>query len=271
MKDLNGKVVLITGAARGMGRLQAMNFAREGARVAITDIDAAELEKTAGEMRDAGYDVHHYLLDISDREACFRVVEQVESELGPIDVLVNNAAVAMNETVLDTPEEHYRRITDVNYLGQVWMMQAAVPGMVRRGCGHLVNMCSVAGKVAAPFLGPYCATKFALIGITDCIRQELRGSGVNFTIVNPGYIATGMFEGSKPPILTGWVDPQKVADTVVDAVKKNKAEIFVPRAIMRLTAFVRGLGLPKMTDFLFGIVGLGKSFAGMQKDRGRPF
>jgi short-subunit dehydrogenase len=129
----------------------------------------------------------------------------------------------------------------------------------------------VAGKIAAPYLGAYCATKFALIGITDCIRQELRGSGVNFTIVNPGYIATGMFEGSKPPLLTGWVDPQKVADAVVDAVKKNKAEIFVPRAIMRLTAFVRGLALPRMMDFLFNTLGVGKSFAGMKKERGRPF
>lgn len=271
MEDLRGKVVLITGAARGMGKLMALNFAREGARVAVTDIDASELEKTAGGMRDAGHDVHPYILDISGREACFRVVEQVESEVGTIDVLVNNAAIAVNETVLDTPEEHFRRITDVNYLGQVWMMQAVVPGMVRRGSGHVVNMCSVAGKVAAPYLGAYCATKFALIGITDCIRQELRGSGVNFTIVNPGYIATGMFEGSKPPLLTRWVDPQKVADAVVDAVKKNKAEIFVPRAIMRFAAFMRGLALPKMMDFVFNILGLGKSFADMRKERGRPF
>lgn len=90
-----------------------------------------------------------------------------------------------------------------------------------------------------------CATKFALIGITDCIRQELRGSGVDFPIVNPGYIATGMFEGYKPPILTGWVDPRKVADAVLDTVKKNKAETFVPWAIMRLLPSCAASGCPR--------------------------
>lgn len=186
MEDLRGKVVMVTGAARGMWKCTAMNFAREGSRVIITDLDEKELEKTASEMRDAGYDVHPYVQDVSDRAACFKLVERVESEIGPIDVLVNNAAIALNESVLETSEEHFRRITDVNYFGQIWMMQAVVPGMLRRESGHVVNMCSIAGKVAVPLMAAYCATKHTLIAVTDSIRMELRGSGVNFTIVNPG-------------------------------------------------------------------------------------
>jgi NAD(P)-dependent dehydrogenase (short-subunit alcohol dehydrogenase family) len=271
MEDLAGKVALITGSARGMGKLTAINFAREGSRVVLTDIDEKELQKTTAEMKDAGYEVYSYVHDVSDRDACFKLVEQVEAEVGPIDVLVNNAAIATNETVLDTTEEQYRRITDVNYLGQIWMMQAAVPGMVERGSGHVVNMCSMAGKVAACNLGPYCATKFAFIGITDVIRQELKGSGVEFTIVNPGYIGTGMFEGAKVPFVTSWQDPQKVSDALLVGVKKNKAEVFVPNFLGRLAAFARGLGLPKMVDTNFAILGAHKSFAPMQKDRGRPF
>jgi short-subunit dehydrogenase len=254
-----------------MGKLDAWNFAREGCRVVITDIDAEELEKTRKELEEKGYEVHSYVHDVSDREACFKLAEKVGSEVGPVDVLVNNAAVAINESVLDTTERQFRRITDVNYLGQVWMMQAFVPTMVRRGSGHVVNMCSIAGKVAAPKMGAYCATKFALIGITDAIRLELKGTGVDFTIINPGYIATGMFEGSKPPVITGWQDPAKVSAAVVDAVKKNKAEVFVPRFVPRLTAFLRGLGLPKMLDFNFRLLGVDKTFEGMKKDRGRPF
>ena len=271
MKDLKGKVVLITGAARGMGKLHAHAFAREGSRVVLTDIDEAELAKTASEIQEMGYDVYSYIHDISSREGCFKLAEKVEDEVGSVDVLINNAAVATNETVLDTSESAYRRITEVNYLGQVWMLQAFVPQMVKRGSGHVVNICSMAGKVAVPNLGPYCATKFALIGITDSLRQELKGSGVDCTIVNPGYIATGMFEGTTVPFITRWQDPQKVADALLEGVKKKKAEVFVPRFIAWLSAFSRGLGMPKLVDLVFAILGANRSFSTMKKDRGRPF
>ena len=271
MEDLKGKVVLITGAARGMGKLGAINFAREGSKVVLADIDEEELKKTTEEIRNMGYEAYLYPLDVSDHDACFNLAETVESEVGPVDVLINNAAIALNEYVLDTTEEQFRRITEVNYLGQIWMMHAIVPGMVNRGSGHVVNMCSIAGKVAVPKMGAYSATKFAFIGITDSIRMELHRTGVDFTIVNPGYIATGMFEGTKPPFITSWQDPQKVADGILDAVKKNKAEVFVPRFVLRLTAFLRGLSIPKYLDFNFRIMGVDNTFEGMKKDRGRPF
>ncbi len=271
MEDLAGKVVLITGGARGMGKLHAHNFAREGCRVVITDIDEAELRKAAAEMQEAGYDVAVYTQDISSREGCFKLAQRVADEVGPVDVLINNAAIATNETVLDTSEEAYRRITEVNYLGQVWMLQAFVPEMVKRGSGHVVNICSMAGKVAVPNLGPYCATKFALVGLTDSLRQELKGTGVKCTIVNPGYISTGMFEGSKPPFITRWLDPQKVADALLQGVKKNKGEVFMPRFVGWLSGFARGLGMPRFNDVVFAILGADRSFAPMKKERGRPF
>jgi all-trans-retinol dehydrogenase (NAD+) len=271
MEDIRGKVVLITGAARGMGLKHAQTFAQEGARVVMTDIDGKELEKAAKLLKDSGHDVYAYELDIADRDACFVLCEKMTSEVGPIDVLINNAAIANNERVLDMSEESYHRITDVNYLGQVWMMQAAVPGMVRRGGGHVVNVASTAGKVGVASLGPYCATKHALVGITDAIRQELRKSGVNFTIVCPGYIDTGMFAGAKVPFLTRNLDPQRVADAVLDAVMKKKTEVYVPSFIARLTAFTRGLGLPSLYDAVSSISGLDRSFNTMYEDRGRPF
>lgn len=271
MKDLKGKVVLITGAARGMGRLHAYNFAREGSRVVLVDVDEKALDEAAGEMGDAGFTVHPYVLDIADRDACFELAGKVEAEVGPIDVLINNAAVVRNEYVMEMSEQGFRRITDVNYLGQIWMMHAVVPGMLQRRSGHVVNICSIAGKVAPPKLGAYNATKFALIGLTDTIRQELKGTGVRFTIVNPGYISTGMFEGAKVPLVTGWQDPQKVADALLSAVKKNRAEVFVPWFMTRVAAFVRGLGFPWLVDFPFGMLGAKKSFETMDRDRGRPF
>jgi len=271
MEDLAGKVVLVTGAARGMGKLEAMGFAREGCRVVITDVDEEELLKTAEEMKKGGFEVYPYKHDISDREACLALAEKVESEVGPVDVLVNNAGITECYPVLELSEASLRRMMDVNYFGSTWMMQAFVPRMLKRKRGHVVNICSIAGKVGNARMGGYCASKHALIGITDAIRQELYRSGVNFTIVNPGYVKTGMFEGGKVPIITSWQDPQKIADAVLRAVKKNQAEVAVPRFVVRVTALARGLMLPKMVDFVFHVLGQEKTMAEWKKDPNRPF
>lgn len=271
MKDLAGKVVMVTGAARGMGRLEAEDFAREGCRVVIIDVDGKELQKAAEEMRSQGYEVYPYVHDISDREACFSLAEKVEKEVGPVAVLVNNAGITDCRAVLDLPESSLRRMMEVNYFGSVWMMQAFVPRMLQKKRGQVVNICSVAGKLGNALLGGYCATKHALIGITDSIRQELYRSGVNFTIINPGYVRTGMFEGGRVPFITRWQDPQKVAAAVVKAVKKNQAEVAVPRFAVRMTALARGLMLPKAIDLVFHLLGQEKSMAGWKKDPSRPF
>jgi all-trans-retinol dehydrogenase (NAD+) len=271
MKDLKGKVVLVTGAGRGMGELHARNFAKEGARVVLTDVDEEAVKAAAQYIRDQGGEAHAYLADISDRSSCFALEKSVASEIGPVDVLINNAGIVECEGLLAMSESAIRRITDVNYLGQVWMMQAFLPSMIERKSGHVVNICSVAGKVGTAMLGAYCATKFAMIGVTDAVRHELRKSKVKFTIVNPGYIATGMFQGAKVPLITRWQDPQKVADALIDGVKKGHAEICVPRFVVRATAFARGLCPPKLTDPIFFLLRAHKSFATWKKDTERPF
>ena len=271
MTTLPGKVVLITGAARGMGKLHAMNFASEGSRVIITDVDEEELRKAAGEIGSPGFEVHAYTLDVSDREACFALAVKAASEVGPIDILVNNAGVVECGDVLGATEHSIRRMMDVNYLGQVWMMQAVVPEMVRRCSGHVVNVCSSAGKVGVVRLGPYCATKFAMIGLTDSIRPELQGSGVRFTIVNPGFVKTGMFAGARVPPITRWQDPQRIADALTRAVKKNRTEICVPGFSIRLAAVLRGLCIPRITDWMNRLFMANRSFRTWKKDPGRPF
>ncbi len=271
MKDLKGKVVLVTGAGRGMGELHARNFAKEGARVVLTDVDEEAVKQAAQYIRDQGGEAHAYLADISDRSSCFTLEKSVASEIGPVDVLINNAGIVEGGLVLDMSEAAIRRITEVNFLGQVWMMQAFLPGMIARKSGHVVNICSYAGKIGSAYLAAYCATKWALTGFTDSLRQELHGKGVTLTIVNPGYIKTGMFEGSKVPILTRWQDPQKVADALLNGVKKNRYEVFWPRWLGHLIAFGRGLAIPKLTDPLFYLLRVNKSFSKWKRVDNRPF
>ncbi len=222
MLDLSGKVVVVTGAAMGMGKLEALNFAREGCRVVITDVNEARLAETLEEFNRNGYEAYSYVLDVSDREACLKIAEEIRRGVGPVDIMVNNAGVVECGDFLDMSEAAIRRMMEVNYLGQAWMMQAVVPDMVRRGSGHVVNICSSAGKVGVARLAAYCATKFAGIGLTDSVRAELRCSGVRFTIVNPGFVKTGMFEGARVPRITSWQDPQKIAATSCSSRKERR-------------------------------------------------
>ena len=265
--ELAGKTVLITGAARGMGRLDAEAFAREGSKVIVTDVDELALSDAVEEMRAAGIDASAHVLDVSDRAACLALAV----EIGAVDILVNNAGITDCAEVLQLSESSVKRMMEVNYYGTVWMMQAFVPGMVARRSGHVVNMCSSAGKIGVVKLGGYCATKFATIGITDSIRPELKKAGVRFTIVNPGYVNTGMFQGSHVPFITRWQEPGKVADAIVRAVKKNKGEICVPSFSVRFATLMRGLCLPRFTDVLNSMLGGHKSFHTWRKDESRPF
>lgn len=271
MEDLRHKIVLVTGAARGMGRFDAENFCREGSVVVMTDVDEAELDKGAEELKAKGYEVYPYKLDVSDRDACFALAEKVKADVGVVDVLINNAGVTECHPVLDLSEQSVRRMMEVNYMGQVWMLQAFVPDMVKRGSGHVVDMCSVAGKVGVSKMGGYCATKAAMLALTDAIRIELRKSGVNFTIVNPSFVSTGMFEGGARSIISPWQTPEQVAEKIVNAVKKNKAEVCAPSGPVRLAAFLRGLCIPKFSDFALHLFGLDRPMENWQKDSCRPF
>jgi len=271
MNDVSGKVVIITGAARGMGRLDAMAFAREGCRVVMTDVDFEELERTARDMADDGFEAYAFVLDVSDRDACFKLVEKVEGEIGTIDVLVNNAGVMECREFTDMSEHHWRRTMDVNFLGQVWLMQAVLPGMLSRGEGHIVNMASQAGVIGGAKMSSYSASKHAVMGVTDSVRLELRGSGVRFTDVIPGFVDTGMASGAEPPFISPWVDPAKVSEAIVDAVKKGHEEICRPAFSVRLSAFLRGLGSPKLLDGIYRMLGGHKVFDAWRKDPDRPF
>jgi NAD(P)-dependent dehydrogenase (short-subunit alcohol dehydrogenase family) len=271
VRDLKGKLALVTGAARGMGRLHLEALGREGCRLVATDVDEEQLSATVRELSEAGLQVTPYVLDVSDRAACLALAERVQRELAAPDILVNNAGIVEGSSLLDMSEKSARRMVEVNYLGLVWMMQAFVPAMARRGSGHVVNVASTAGKVGVANLGGYCATKFAVIGVTDAARAELAQQGVDFTIINPGYIRTGMFEGSKPSFITRWLEPQAVADAVVRALKRGDAEVCVPVFTVRMAAFARGLCMPRFTDPAFRLLGLHRSFANLRKDNLRPF
>jgi NAD(P)-dependent dehydrogenase (short-subunit alcohol dehydrogenase family) len=240
---LNGAVVAITGGARGIGRATAEAFIARGARVSIGDIDLDLAKQTAAEI---GATAHH--VDVTERASFATFLGEVAATHGELDVLVNNAGIMPVGSFLEMDERVNRAVLDVNVHGVITGMQLAVPGMVERGRGHVVNLASLFGKLTLPGFATYNASKFAVVGLSRATRMELDKTGVSVSAVLPSAVDTELASGLdfKPLPLT---QPTVIAEAVVRSVETRAAEIAVPgwigglatAAAMAPEPMVRGL------------------------------
>ncbi len=225
-----GRTVLVTGASRGVGRAVAEAADRRGARVALAARSLGDLERVAAELTGPS---HAVAVDVADAAGVARMVEEVEAALGSVDILVNNAGIGHWAPVTATSIEDFRRLVEVNYLGAVHATKAVLDGMVARGSGHVVNVASVAGRLAAPYEAAYSASKFALVGFSEALAVELTGTGVHVALIDPGPVAgTKYFEARGRPSQGGrprQVPVERVVEAVITAVERDRAEQFVPR------------------------------------------
>jgi all-trans-retinol dehydrogenase (NAD+) len=274
MSTIQGSRALVTGAASGLGRLLALEMAREGAELVLWDIVKERLDAVAAEVASAGSrPVHAYLCDVGDREHVQAVAARVLAEAGPVDILVNNAGIVSGQTFLELPDPKIEATFRINTLALFWTTKAFLPSMVARNRGHVVTIASASGMVGVAKLADYAASKWAAVGFDESLRMELRKTapGVRTTVVCPFYIDTGMFAGVKTrfsfilPIL----EPDDVARRTVDAVRRNKARLVMPRFVS-LVPLMRMLPVPVMdalADF-FGINASMDEFKG--RDSARP-
>ena len=228
MAELNARVIAVTGGARGIGRSIAAELARAGARVGIGDVDLTAAEATAAELPG---EVVAFQLDVTDRASVDAFVDGVEERLGPLDVMVNNAGILLVGPFLEEDDRATERQLAVNVMGVVHGMRAALPRLVERGRGQLVNIASTASWVSPSGEVSYAATKHAVIALTDGVREELHGSGVAITGVFPGLVQTELAKGTKPARATKWISPDDVARAVVDAIREPRPDVFVPREL----------------------------------------
>ncbi len=223
---MRDKVVLVTGAASGMGRAIAHLFAGEGARVAVTDRAAAGVDAVVAEITDAAGAAAGWALDVADAGAIIRVVDDIAARLGPIDILVNDAGVSIPVEIAAADfERAWESTLAVNLTAQARTIRACLPYLRREGAGRVVNIASTEGLGATPFLSPYTVSKHGVVGITRALAVELGPQGVNVNCVCPGPINTGMtavipddakekFARRRVP-LKRYGDPEEVAELVL--------------------------------------------------------
>ncbi len=232
LRSLNGEVVAITGGARGIGRATATALIAQGARVAIGDIDAPLAEKTASEL---GSGTIGLPLDVTDRDSFAAFLDEVERQLGPLDVLVNNAGIMPVGPFEKETDDCARRLVDINIHGVILGSKLAIERFIPRRRGHIVQLASIAGKGGYPGGVTYCATKHAVVGLTEALRSELRGTGIEMHQVLPIGVNTELYSGVSAARGFPTAQPEEVANTIVELLQTGKFELFVPRKVGAIT------------------------------------
>lgn len=230
-RPIAGKVIAITGAARGIGKATATALARRGAKVAIGDLDVDLARRTAEEIGGATIALP---LNVTDRSSVEAFLDATEEQLGPIDVLINNAGIMPTVRFLDESVESIERQFSINVMGVIHGMQLVLPRMIERGRGHVINVSSTAGKFAAPGLANYCGTKHAVVGITDTLRAELRDTPIDFSMVMPVVVRTELTSGVADTRGVKPLQPEDVAESIVEAVETGRYEVWCPRMMSPL-------------------------------------
>jgi len=225
-RSLGGKVVAITGGARGIGKATATALVRKGCRVAIGDLDLELAERTAVEL---GGGTIALPLNVTDRASFEAFLAEAERQLGPLDVLVNNAGIMPVTPFAEESDDSLRRQLDINVYGVMVGMQLAIERMRPRGAGHIVNLASQAGKGGFPGIATYSGTKHAVVGVSEAVRAELRGSGVEVACVMPTVVNTELTAGVGQRLIKP-VEAEDVANEIVDALEAPRFDVWVPRA-----------------------------------------
>lgn len=229
--QLANKIVLITGGGRGIGLELARLCIAEQATVVLVDISPDHLREALEELNQRGGRAHGYVHDIRDRTACYALQRRIADEVGTVDVLVNNAGVVHKGDFLLAEDDAWSQTVEVNFNGLMWMMRAFMPAMIKRGEGHVVNVASILGLAPAGGAAVYCATKSALIGLTEAVRYELleRGcTGVGLTVACPGFTDTGMFHGVTTPRFFGPVAARDTALAIHRALRARARMLIYP-------------------------------------------
>ncbi|KAG8184083.1 hypothetical protein JTE90_025393 [Oedothorax gibbosus] len=234
LKSVKGKVVLVTGAAGGLGRLVAQKLALLGAKVVLVDVDEVRNEETLQSIVQMQCKAHAYTCDVSNEVQVEDLAARVFREVGPVDILLNNAGVLPGKPLLEESPGMIRKTLEVNTLAHMWMIRSFLPTMLDRGEGQIVAISSVAGILGCAYLVDYCASKHAVVGIMSALREELAEMGreeqIKLTVVCPSTMNTGLVQKPRTrfPSFLPILDVEHVSDIVVKSILRDKRMVVIP-------------------------------------------
>ena len=280
--DFQNKVVLITGGSRGLGLVLARALAEKGARIAICARNGEELLRAEKDLKERGAEVFQTVCDVRNQSEVTRAVEAVCNHYGQIDVLVNNAGVIQVGPLEVQTQADFENAMAVHFWGAFYMMQAVLPKMRTQGAGRIVNISSIGGKIAVPHLAPYCASKFALAGLSNAMRAELLKDDIYVTTVCPGLMRTGshvnaIFKGQNEKEFAWFsignslpvssISAESAAEQIIEAARRGTAELII--SIQAKLAAKANALMPELTADISGLVnrllpetgGIGESHA----------
>lgn len=242
MKDLNGKVAVVTGAGSGIGRGLCRAFAAAGMRVVAADVDLAAAEGTRELVREHGGEARAVHTDVADRRSVEELAARVVAELGAVHLVCNNAGVFTGGPLLEMTEGDWRWLLSVNLMGVVHGCQVFAPRLAAQGDGHIVNTASVGGFLASDVMTIYCVTKYGVVALSEALRQALETKGVGVSVLCPGPVETGLPAADRlrpvelgpsggtsamlAPMTAGGLDPVEVGEMVIRGVRDNAEYIF---------------------------------------------
>jgi NAD(P)-dependent dehydrogenase (short-subunit alcohol dehydrogenase family) len=231
--DYNGRVAIVTGASSGIGRAVALDLAGRGATVVVAARRADMLEDVAATCRKVSPNSEAVVTDVGERSAVEKLVAGTLERHGKIDLLINNAGIPLRIHAIRLTPDDVERAMRINYLGAAWATLAALPGMLERKDGHIVNVSSVAGRVGSPRESAYTAAKFAMTGFSEVLAADLAGTGVHVHVVYPGPIETEIWDKvEEPAAFHGkFFPPQIVADAVRSCIERGHFERWAPRRL----------------------------------------
>jgi NAD(P)-dependent dehydrogenase (short-subunit alcohol dehydrogenase family) len=280
--DFENKVVLITGGSRGLGLVLAREFAAEGARIAICARDAEELASARQDLEARGAEVFDAICDLRNQDEVETLIEDVKTRFGQIDVLVNNAGVIQVGPLEVQTQKDFEDAMAIHFWAPFYTMQAVLPEMRKRGAGRIINISSIGGKIAVPHLAPYCASKFALVGLSSAMHVELAKENIFVTTVCPGLMRTGShinatFKGQNEKefalfsisnaLPVSSINAERAARQIIAASKRGDAEAVISIQA-QLAAKMHNL-FPEFTSEILSLVnkllpaegGIGKGYA----------
>ena len=265
--DFQNRVVLITGGSRGLGLVLARHLAERGARIAICARNSEELLRAKEDLARRGAEVFQFVCDVRNQSEVNQMIEQVRNHYGQIDVLVNNAGVIQVGPLENQTQEDFETAMAIHFWGPYYTMNAVLPEMKRRGEGRIVNISSIGGKMSVPHLAPYCASKFALVGLSGAMRVELEKDNIYVTTVCPGLMRTGshvnaIFKGQNEKeyawfsignsLPVSSISAERAAEQIIEAARRGDAELIISIQA-RLAAKANAL-FPELTAEISNLV-----------------